>query len=71
MCHDAQVVRSYLVSNPLRLTVLAAKSQDYTTAPQHLRQMQQAANSKESVIIDQGDIGTLLNVNETCMLWSW
>ena len=35
-CHDAQVVRPYRVSNPLRLTVLASKSEDYTTAPQHL-----------------------------------
>ena len=31
------MVRSYLVSNPLRLTVLAAKSEDYTTAPEHLQ----------------------------------
>ena len=36
-CHDAQVVGSYQVSNPLRLTVLAAKSEDYTTAPQNLQ----------------------------------
>ena len=35
-CHDAQVVRPYRVSNPLRLTVLASKSDDYTTEPQHL-----------------------------------
>ena len=37
-CHDAHVVRSYRVSNPLRLTVLASKSEDYTTAPQYLIQ---------------------------------
>ena len=30
------MVGSYRVSNPLRLTVLAIKSEDYTTAPQHL-----------------------------------
>ena len=36
-CHDAHVVRPYRVSNPLRLTVLASKSKDYTTAPQHLQ----------------------------------
>ena len=36
-CNDAYVVRSYRVSNPLHLTVLAAMSEDYTTAPQHLR----------------------------------
>ena len=36
-CHDAQVVGSYRVSNPLRLTVLAAKSEDCTTVPQHLQ----------------------------------
>ena len=35
-CHDAQVVGPYRDSNPLRLTVLAAMSEDYTTAPQHL-----------------------------------
>ena len=35
-CRDAQVVGSYLVSNPLHLTVLASKSEDYTTVPQHL-----------------------------------
>ena len=34
-CHDAQVVGPY--RNPLRLTVLAAMSEDYTTAPQHLQ----------------------------------
>ena len=35
-CHDAQVVGLYQDSNPLCLTVLAAMSEDYTTAPQHL-----------------------------------
>ena len=35
-CHDAQVVGPYQDSNPLRLTILAAMSEDYTTAPQHL-----------------------------------
>ena len=35
-CHDALVVGPYRDSNPLRLTVLAAMSEDYTTAPQHL-----------------------------------
>ena len=35
-CHDAQMVGLYLGSNPVRTTVLAAKSEDYTTAPQHL-----------------------------------
>ena len=35
-CHDAQVVGPYRDSNPLRVTVLAAMSEDYTTAPQHL-----------------------------------
>ena len=32
-CHDAQVVGLYRGSNPLRLTILAAMSEDYTTAP--------------------------------------
>ena len=32
-CHDAHVLGSYWVSKPLRLTFLAAKSEDYTTAP--------------------------------------
>ena len=36
-CHDAQVVGLYRGSNPLRLTILAAMSEDYTTAPQHLQ----------------------------------
>ena len=36
-CHDAHVVGSYWVSNPLHLTVLAAMSVDYTPAPQHLQ----------------------------------
>ena len=36
-CHDAQVMGSYRGSNPLRLTVLASKSEDYTTAPQNLQ----------------------------------
>ena len=36
-CHDAQVVGSRRVSNSLRLTVLAAMSEDYTTAPQNLQ----------------------------------
>ena len=36
-CHDAQVVGSYRVSNPFHVTVLAAKSEDYTTASQHLQ----------------------------------
>ena len=34
-CHDARVVGPYRDSNPLRLTILAAMSEDYTTAPQH------------------------------------
>ena len=38
-CHDAQVVGLYWDSNPLRLTILAAMSEDYTTAPQHLQIM--------------------------------
>ena len=36
-CYDAQVVGSYRVSNPFRLTFLAAKSEDYASAPQHLQ----------------------------------
>ena len=36
-CHDAQVVGLYRDSNLLRLTILAAMSEDYTTAPQHLQ----------------------------------
>ena len=36
-CHDAQVVGPYRVSNPLCLTFLASKSEDCTTAPQHLK----------------------------------
>ena len=40
-CHDAQVVGLYRGSNPLRLTILAAMSEDYTTAPQHLSRTRQ------------------------------
>ena len=36
-CHDALVVGPYRDSNPLRLTALAAMSEDYTTAPQHFQ----------------------------------
>ena len=36
-CHEAQVVGPYWDSNPLRLTILAAMSEDYTTVPQHLQ----------------------------------
>ena len=48
-CHDAQVVGPYRDSNQLRLTVLAAMSDDYTTAPQHL----QEPKSKTERIIAQ------------------
>ena len=34
-CHDAEVVGSYPVLNPLRLTVLAAE--DFTSAPQNFQ----------------------------------
>ena len=47
-CHDVQVVGSYRASNPLRLTVLAAKSEDYTTALHHLQ-----CSSPHSVFILQ------------------
>ena len=37
-CHDAQVMRFCSVLNPLFVTtVLAARSEDYTTAPQYLQ----------------------------------
>ena len=36
-CHDTQVVGPYQVSNPLCLTVLTAKSVEYTTALQYLQ----------------------------------
>ena len=35
-CHDDQVVGSYRGSNPLHLTVLTSKSEDYITAPQQI-----------------------------------
>ena len=45
-CHDAHVVGPYRDSNPLCLTILAAMSEDYTTAPQHLQaQMEEEVNS--------------------------
>ena len=36
-CHEAEKGRLYRASNPVRMTVLAAKSEDYTTAPPHLQ----------------------------------
>ena len=36
-CHDAQVIKSYRESNQLCLTVPAAKSKNYTTAPQSIQ----------------------------------
>ena len=42
-CHDAQMMGLYRDSNPLRPTVLAAMSEDYTTAPQHLQRQGQNA----------------------------
>ena len=34
--HEAQLVGFFLGSHPVRLTVLAAKSEDYTSTPQLL-----------------------------------
>ena len=51
-CHDAQVVGSCRVSNPLRLTVVASKSEDYTTSPQHLRTEFQQSFSSNSASIE-------------------
>ena len=45
-CHDAQVEGPYRDSNPLRLTILAAMSEDYTTAPQHLREVEDRSRSR-------------------------
>ena len=36
-CHDTHMVGSYWLSNPLCLTVLAAKLEGYTMARQHLQ----------------------------------
>ena len=46
-CHDAQVVGPYRDSNPLRLTILAAMSEDYTTAPQHLQEEEEEKEKKK------------------------
>ena len=53
-CHDAQVVGPYRDSNPLRLTILAAMSEDYTTAPQHLQATKKELNSYISTIDNYG-----------------
>ena len=37
LSYDTQVVGLYLGSNPLRVNFLVAKSEDYTTALQHLQ----------------------------------
>ena len=57
-CHDAQVVGLYPGSNPLPLTILAAMSEDYTTAPQHLRRKEDVGyilrnQTQKHRIIDQ------------------
>ena len=38
-CHDAQALGPYRDSNPLGLTILAAMSEDYTTAPRHFHEL--------------------------------
>ena len=48
-CHDAKVVGPYRDSNPLRLIVLAAMPEDYTTAPQHLRR--RVKETTESLVL--------------------
>ena len=50
-CHDAQVVGLYRDSNPLRLTILAAMSEDYTTAPQHLLLFLAGLSSVQNIAI--------------------
>ena len=37
LCHDAQAVGFYVGSNPLRVSAVVAKSEDYTTVLQHLQ----------------------------------
>ena len=62
-CHDTQVVAPYRVSNPLRLTVLAAKSEDYTTAPQHFHDWLICLKDKSVVciIVDYSGDYTFVN----------
>ena len=48
-CHDAQMMGLYRDSNPLRLTILAAMSEDYTTAPQQLSWMKGSFKSMKAV----------------------
>ena len=45
-CHDAQMVGRYRVSNPVLLTVLAAESEDYTSAPLQLRRKEEKRTMK-------------------------
>ena len=53
-CHDAQVVGPYRDSNPLRLTVLAAMSEYYTTAPQHLQHSENSITVKGLLSFPRG-----------------
>lgn len=53
--HDAQVAGIHLGSNPVHLTVLVTKAEDYTTAPQHLQ-----TDDKETVFFFQGKLPTLI-----------
>ena len=50
-CHDAHVVGSYRDPNPLRLTVMAGMSEDYTTAPQHLQHLASILETEQHLML--------------------
>ena len=63
-CQDTQVVVGpYQVSNPLRLTVLTAKSADYTTAPQHLQVVDARTQNNFKTVPTSVQCETFLSAN--------
>ena len=65
--HDAQVVGSYRVLNSLHLTVLAARSEDYTIAPQHLKQVFQNLFQVIQALVCAMDMLKIPHLNQTQM----
>ena len=68
-CHDAQVVGPNRISNPLRLTVVAEKSEDYTTALQHLYHLLNGGLefiTKKERLISLTRIRECLGLSDTC-----
>ena len=54
-CHDAQVRGPNRVLSPLRLTVLAAKSEDYPAAPKHLQKVRHPLRKERRLLVQLFD----------------